>query len=287
MLRHPHNTHALFRTLILVTTSIALTAAFGQANGATYTLARAPQTSAVTLVDTWTPFLTRLSNEIGATITLKVYPSRQTFEGDLLSGAPDFAFMNPYYAVLAKKRAGYIALVRGNSEALKGIIVVRRDSPIHTVQELEGATIAFPDPNAMAASLYPRAILMGELGLSFNAQYVGVHENVYRSVYLHQVDAGGGVNSTLAREPEELRSQLKVLWQTPDLSPHPLIAHPRVPQAIRDKVSTAIIRMAADNQGRTLLKQIGIEDPVAVDFERDYGHIEDLGLEKYTVDIGR
>lgn len=287
MLPNPPVQRALPRNLMLLLAAIALSTVVHRAEASTYTLARAPQISAIALVDAWTPFLERLSNDTGETITLKVYQSRQTFEGDLFNGAPDFAFMNPYYAVLAKKRLGYAPLVRNGAETLRGVIVVRRDSPIQSVRDLEGATIAFPDPNAMAASLYPRAILTSEIGLSFKAQYVGAHENVYRSVYLRQADAGGGVNTTFSSEPDELRSQLRVIWQTPDLPSHPLIAHPRVPRAVRDKITAAILNMANDNQGRALLKQVGLDTPILVDFERDFGHIENLGLEKYTVDLGR
>lgn len=287
MLPHPPVQCALPRILTFTLAVAAFMTAFHHAEATTYTLARAPQMSAIALVDAWTPFLERLSKDTGITITLKVYQSRQTFEGDLFNGAPDFAFMNPYYAVLAKKRLGYAPLVRDGSETLRGIIVVRHDSPIQSLQDLEGATIAFPDPNAMAASLYPRAILTSEMGLSFNAQYVGAHENVYRSVYLRQVDAGGGVNKTFAGEPDELRAQLRVIWQTPDLPSHPLIVHPRVPSAVRDKVTAAILSMANDDQGRALLEKVNLGVPVAVDFQRDFGHIETLGLEKYTVELGR
>lgn len=277
----------VLRRCSTVLAAVALSVAATSAGAESYVLARAPQSTAIKLVDDWTPFLDRLSRDAGVTITLKVYESRQTFEGDLFGGAPDFAFMNPYYAVLAKKRLGYVALVRDSAKPLSGIIVVRKDSAIATVQDLEGKTIAFPDPNAMGASLYPRAILVGDLGLSFQTQYVGAHENVYRAVFRRQADAGGGVNSTLASEPEELRSQLKVIWKTPDLAPHPLIAHPRIPESIREKVKMAILNMANDADGQALLESVKLTKPVEVDFTRDYGHIEELGLEKYTVDMGR
>lgn len=257
----------------------------GQSFAAEYTLARAPQLAATTTTDLWVPFLERLSRDVGETIKLKVYESRQRFEGDLFSGTPDFAFMNTYYAVMANARHGYISLVRDGSKNLSGLIVVRKDSPLQDVRDLNEKTIAFPDPNSMGASLYPRAILIGEMGLDFKAVYVGPHENVYRSVYLGTADAGGGVNNTFNSEPEELKSQLRILWSTPEVAPHPLIAHPRVPVDLRNRVTDAILNMVNDDEGKMLLAAVQLTSPVVVDFNRDYSHIARLGLEKYTINI--
>lgn len=252
-----------------------------------YVLARAPQMSAVALSEAWLPFLKRLLDDTGIAIRLKVYPSRQEFEGDLFSGSPDFAFMNPYYAVLVRQRHGYIPLVRDNTKQLHGVIVVRKDSAIRSIEELEQQTIAFPSPNAMAASLYPRALLAEQFNLSFQPMYVGTHENVYRAVLLRRAAAGGGVVRTLETEPEELKSQLRILYTTPGVAPHPLVAHPRVPAVVRERLTTAIIKLHNDAQGRALLHAVKLNKPVRVDYERDYVTLEKLGLEGYTMRIAR
>lgn len=247
----------------------------------TYILARAPQLSPATLKQQWLPILERIKQETGIRIGLKLYGSRSKFETDLFDGGPDFAFMNPYYAVLAKKRHGYIPLLRDSAHELTGIVVVRKDADIQDVHELNGKTLVFPDANAMGASLYPRAVLTEIEHLNFTAEYVGTHENVYRTVLLGKYIAGSGVKSTLSREPEELRSQLRILYTTPGIPPHPLIAHPRVPKEVRDAVTQSLLGMANDEAGRKLLARVKLNNPVKVEFARDYGALENLGLEKY------
>lgn len=268
--------------LLAASTSFAQT---GERPGKTYVLARAPQLNPRTLVEAWGPFVQRLSHDVGVPISLQVFDSRERFEADLFAGLPDFAFGNPYHSILAHKRLGYVALVRDNSAPLVGVIVVRADSPIQTVQDLMGKTIAFPDPHAMAASLYMRALLSEKHHLKFEAVYAGTHENVYRSVYLGRTDAGGGIQWTLEREQAELRDQLRVVFETPGVPPHPLIAHPRVPEALRQKLVTAILRMAEDADGKKLLDAVLLSQPVAADFKRDYSAVLRLGLEKYTVNV--
>lgn len=254
----------------------------GQCALADYILARAPQSSAANLATAWEPFLDRLSAEVGAKITLRLYPSRKAFEAELYRGTPDFAFMNPYYAALVRKSFGYNALVRDDGQRLKGIIVVPVDSPIKTVQDLQDRTIAFADVNAMGASLLPRAILTREHGLNFKPVYVGPHENVYRATFAGQVDAGAGVPQTFNDEPEDLRRQLRVVFETPSVPSHPLIAHPRVPAELQAKITQAILHFRDDEKGRALLKAVRLTQPTVVDFDADYGALNGLHLEEFV-----
>ena len=265
--------------LLLILLLTAMSASASQDRS--YILARAPQLSAATLKQQWLPILERIKKETGIQIGLKLYSSRSKFETDLFDGGPDFAFMNPYYAVLAKERLGYIPLLRDSAHELTGILVVRKDANIKDVQDLNGKTLVFPDPNAMGASLYPRAVLSEIEHLKYSAEYIGTHENVYRAVLLGKYIAGGGVESTLSREPEELRSQLRILYTTPGIPPHPLIAHPRVPKEVRDAVTRSLLGMANDEAGRKLLARVKLNSPIEADFERDYSALEKLGLEKY------
>lgn len=263
---------------------LLLVAAAGatQSASADYVLARAPQSAAINLAASWEPFLERLSREIGAKIILRLYPNRAAFETELYAGKPDFAFMNPYYAVLVRKTFDYEALVRDDAQRLKGIIVVPVDSSIRTVHDLRGKAIAFPDVNAMGASLMPRAMLTRTLAIPYTPVYVGSHENVYRAVFARQVDAGSGVPQTFNDELPELRAQLRIVYETPAVPSHPLIAHPRVPADVRAKVTQAILHFQDDEAGRALLKGVRLPKPVKVDFDADYGILNDLHLEEFV-----
>ncbi|MFM7012975.1 MAG: PhnD/SsuA/transferrin family substrate-binding protein, partial [Betaproteobacteria bacterium] len=119
-------------------------------------------------------------------------------------------------------------------------------------------------------------------GIAFTPQYVKSHENVYRAVILGDALAGGGVNNTLAREPGEVRDQLRVLMRTPNYMPHPFSAHPRVPASFRTVVTEAFMQMAQDESLKTLLHDIQISQPVKVDYVRDYYPLDQLGLGKFV-----
>jgi phosphonate transport system substrate-binding protein len=95
--------------------------------------------------------------------------------------------------------------------------------------------------------------------------------------------AAGGVNNTLAQEPEEIRANLRVLMETPGFPAHPLSAHPRVPDAVRKAVAEAMTRIAKDASGQALLANIQMEGLVGADYVRDYQPLEKFGLDKYVV----
>ena len=246
-----------------------------------YILARAPQQSPTTLYKVWSPFASYLSKETGVNIQLKVYASRKEFEEALIKGEPDFVYMNPYYHTISKKKQGYVSLVRSDAKMLKGILVVRRDNPVKSIHDLEHKKLAFPSPNALSASLYPRALLFEQHGVKVEPIYVGTHDNVYRHVFLGKAVAGGGVMRTFLQESPELRDQLRIIYETPGLAPHPLSAHPRVPGALRSRITSATLKLQESEEGRHLLKSLKLQKPVAADFSRDYQVLESLGLHQY------
>jgi phosphonate transport system substrate-binding protein len=246
------------------------------------TVAVVPQFTSLQIHKDWTPFLERLSRDSGVPLKLKIYQRIPDFEADVLKGAPDLVFMNPYHQVMAKRAAGYMPLVRDNNP-LTGILLVRRDSPVKTIKDLAGEKLAFPSPNAFGASLYMRALLVEQEGIKFDPIYVKTHSNVFRQIILGDMAAGGTVKNAFQREPDAVTTQLRVLFETPGVAPHPLAAHPRVSKAQRKALVEAILHWREDATAVPLLQGVQMPEPVVADYVRDYQPLERLKLEKYLV----
>ncbi len=248
----------------------------------TYTFAVIPQTQISDIYENWVPFLKRLSRETGVEITLKPYNTIQQFESDLSKGVPDFAYMNPYEAaVSAKDKLGYVPLIRDTSN-LVGILVVHKGKGINSPKDLNGKEIAFPS-HAFAASEYMRALLSEKEKIHFKSNYVKTHSSVYRAVIMDSAAAGGGAMKTLMKEPEEIKNQLSVIYETPSTASHPISANHRVPETVRRSVVKAILDFANDKTNKEMLQKIQIPQPVAADYQKDYLPLKKLGgmLEKY------
>ena len=264
-------------------TSLMSISRVNAAEKAVYILAVVPQFTPSEVHRNWTPFVEKLSKATQRNFEIRIYPSIPKFEQGFLNGEIDLAFMNPYHAVMAKQAQGYIPLVRDAAKSLNGILVVRRDSPVKTIKELNGKELAFPAPNAFGGSLYLRALLAEQEKISITPRYVKTHTNVYRHVIMGEVVAGGGANTTLAQEPPEVQAQLRVLFETPAVVAHPLAAHPRMPEGVRQTVTTVLLEMGNDPAWKTLLAGMQIARPVKADYAMDYQPLENMKLEKYVV----
>lgn len=246
-----------------------------------YSVYLIPRLSATQLFSSWSPFLDRLGKESNICFDLVIPKKFSEFENAVLTGKPDFALLNPYHQVMVARSPGYIPLVRDEHSKLAGVIIVNKESPIQTLEQLDGKTVAFPAPNAYVASLLMRAML-AQKGIHITPKYLGSHSNVYRAVALGDIEAGGGANTTLSDEPKSLQSELRVLFTSPSYMPHPFSAHPRVPPQLREKVIQGFLKIYADASGKKMLKAIQIDQPSRADYARDYKLLEKLNLKNFV-----
>jgi len=251
------------------------------ADAPVYKLAIVPQYTPLFIFRNWRPLVEQLEKDTGVRLEINTYKNFREFITALQNGEPDFSYMSPYHLILARKTQAYEPLLRNGEKELVGIVVVPKTSTLEKINELEGQTIAFPSPEAFAASLYLRAWLHEKIGINFTPRYVGTHGNVYRTVAHGFVSAGGGVNSTLASQPEPLQKTLRVLYEIPGVASHPLAAHSRIPKDVKAALSKAIYALSKHKTGKELLSAVQITKPVPANYATDYAFIETLNLEKY------
>jgi len=248
-------------------------------NNIVYSFGVVPQFDSKRIQEIWQPILEQLQKQTGVQFSLQGSRNIPQFEQEFLQGKFDFVYMNPYHIIMANQQQGYIPFARDIGKHLYGILVVRKDSPIDTINALEGRTLAFPAANALAASLMPRALLADKFNISIKAKYVNTHTSVYLNVALGLVAAGGGVQKTLAQQKPEVRDALRVLFKTQSVAPHPVCVHPRVPQGVRQRVQEAFLALGRTESGKKLLARIPIQQvgPASL---TDYTPIQQLGLDK-------
>lgn len=218
-----------------------------------------PQKTASEVAKDWVPVLKYLADKTGYALEFETAKDIPTFEDRVGKGQYDIAYMNTYtYVVLHGVRAGYKAFAQEKERTLFGFIIVRRDSPYQSLEELKDKTLAFPSEAAFAASVVPRAH-MTKLGIPFTPKYVGSHDSVYLSVVRGLYPAGGGAVRTLEAMPSDVREQLRVLWNTPHYAPYPFTAHQRVPKDVVEKLRQAMLYMEKDSEGAALLQRIAFK----------------------------
>lgn len=246
-----------------------------------YTWSVVPQFTGTAVHRGWTPILKYIESKTDYHFQLKIYDSISDFEKGFLLGETDFAYMNPYHAVMANEAQGYEPIIRNSKRLLSGIMVTRKDSSINNIKDLSGKKIAFPSPNAFAASLYMRALLREKENIDFTPIYAGTHSNAYRLTLVGKTVATGAVNRTLLKERKEVQESLKILYKTPSFPSHPLTAHKRVPDKVKKDIQSTLLELAQTPQGEKLLAAILLSNPISANYETDYLPLKTLKLDKY------
>ena len=252
-------------------------AADGSGSGEILTFGVVPQQSASKLAQLWVPVLGYLARGTGLDIKFRTAPDIPEFERRVAAGAYDVAYMNPYHYTVFSQEPGYRAFAKTKGQLLKGILVVRKDSPIRSPAELAGATLAFPAPAAFAASVLTRAYL-SEQGIAFTPRFVASHDSVYLGVAKGLYTGGGGVVRTFESLDPAVRDQLRILWTTKGYTPHAFAAHPRVPAETVRRLTEAMVAMDRTDEGRALLTPLSIKGFEAAQ-DADWDDVRALGLD--------
>lgn len=270
-------------TLVCAILVTATTNRPARAEPMSLTVGVVPQFEARRLAEIWDPILARVSEQTGIQLSMVGSTDIPTFEADFLAGAFDLAYMNPYHALMADEAQGYIPIIRDGGRQLFGILAVSKYSPVESVADLEGQVIAFPAPNALGAALLMRADLDRRFGLNFQPSYVATHSSAYLNAAIGEAAAAGGVMATFRRLDTSISDQLRVLYETTRVPPHPVVAHPRIPEDIRQKLQSAFLDVAATEEGAALLAKIPMRAAIPTS-AADYDIVRDLELDTYMVD---
>ena len=262
-----------FLATLLVIANISLAMA---EKDRTLTFGIVPQQVTTKMVASWTPLLHRLSAKTGYTIRFKTALNIPAFEKQLAAGEYDIAYMNPYHYTVFNKKPGYMAFAKEAETRLIGIIVTRKDAPYQKLQDLSGLTLAFPSPASFAATVVP-LLTFADLGIPVRPQYAVSHSSAYLSVSLGMFPAAGGVMRTYEAMPDEVKSQLRIMYQTKGYTPHAIAAHPRLSKSTVNKIREALLSLDDDAEGKALLSAINFKG-VATAADKDWDDIRALKI---------
>ncbi|MDH3254398.1 MAG: phosphate/phosphite/phosphonate ABC transporter substrate-binding protein [Acidobacteriota bacterium] len=217
-----------------------------------------PQQAAAELARGWTPLLEYVGLKCACRLRFETAPDIPTFEARLAAGEYDLAYMNPYHYTVFHRAPGYEAFAKQAGKKIQGIIVVAKDAPYSSVEELAGMTVAFPAPAAFAATVLPKASFR-KMGFEVTSTYVSSHDSVYLSVARGLFPAGGGIMRTFNTAPQDVRDLLRILWRTAEYTPHAFAAKPTVAADLLAEIQKSLTSMAESPEGAEILAALGIQ----------------------------
>lgn len=227
-----------------------------------------PYTNPQSMLEDYTPVIRYLEQQMpGTRFEIEASKDYADYEAKLAAKRFHFSLPNPYQTLIALEHGYKVVAKMTPDENFRGLIIARTDSPIRQPADLNGKTLCFVSPTAVAATMLPLLHLarQGVDVKSLQLKYVGSQDSTILNTYAGDAAACGSTvrffGSWAKKNPERAK-EIQVLWRTQSLPHNGFVA--------RDDVPPAVARRAAE-----LLA--GLDKDPAVDqgqFKKNQQHFE-------------
>ena len=240
-----------------------------------------PYMSTQALLTLYHPMQTYLAGRLQRSVLFVTARDQKTFVDRTQKGEYRFVVTAPHFARLAQKEAGYVPMLRPKRN-LVGLLVVARDSPMRSLEDLRGKTITLPDRYSIVAmfTLWTLRVSGLEAGRDFNVRYAESHNNAVLDV-LRGTSAAAAVAATILDQmPESEKDRVRVLVRTGEATPLVWIANPSVPREEISEMTRIILDFTEHTRdGAKFMKRVawnGLEKPTGKDMESLDPYVADL-----------
>lgn len=212
-------------------------------------------------VKRWTPFKNYLSKELGVEIEWREASDYAGVIEALKAKKVELAWFGP-----ASFARAWI-VTEGNAVPLAaeidkdggfgyfGVIIVKKDSPYKSVEDLKGKRFGFADPNSTSGYQAPNFFL-GEAGIDpgsyfGSTTFSGSHENSVKMLYDGQFDAvatwwTNDKKSNMSRMEEKgmiKPGEYRIIWKSPRLPSDPFTVPAWLPKQMQNDIQNALLDM--------------------------------------------
>ena len=244
------------------------------------------------------PLARYLSKKIGVNIKLSVLPRYGNIINNFKTEKMDGAFFGSFTYTLAHARLGVEVLARpvglDGASTYHGLIFVRKDSGIKSIQDMKGKRFAFVDKATTAGYLLPRAYFH-EHELDYKtflreSYFTGTHEDAIYDVLNRKADIGSAKNTVyerLAASDSRVENELIILERSPDVPENGLAVRRDLDETIKQQLKDALLGMYRDPEGIALLKDFGARTFVETtdkDYLPVYQYAREVHLDLSTYD---
>lgn len=200
----------------------------------------------------WNPIISYVSKKSGVPLELKL--AKNAHEGNLIAekGGYDFLYTNHFFTP-ERDAMGYQVIARPTGPGLQAQIVVPSDSPIRTLQDLEGKDVGFVSPDGFSGYWVPYDALL-RAKVNVNVSYTGTQEASVAQLKVGKIAAAGVNGLVLERYARREGFAYRALWTSPMFPDLCIMAHKqRVPADRIAAVRAAFVGMDKDPEGRKIL----------------------------------
>jgi ABC-type phosphate/phosphonate transport system, periplasmic component len=218
------------------------------------------------LIETYRPLADYLQARLHRPVALYTAPGFARFVADTRRGEFDLVLTAPHLAWLARQDSGYRPLLK-YANPVRGIVVVKRDSSITSVQQLPGRRVATANPIAITVMAMQHELADAGLvaGRAFATQNAQSHNNAAMLVYDGVVDAAILGEQPFRQLPRTVQAGLRIIARSAALSGQVFLTHPRLRDAEAQAIRNALLSYAVTPQGRQFIARGGFGGLIRLD----------------------
>jgi ABC-type phosphate/phosphonate transport system substrate-binding protein len=200
----------------------------------------------------WNPILTHVSKKSGVPLELKLAKTAQEGNANAEAGAYEFLYTNHFFTP-ERDRLGYKVIARPAGPGIRSQIVVPVDSPIQSLQDLQGKEVAFVSRDGFTGYWLPMDALL-RAKVDIKMVFTGNQEASSAQLRVNKVAAAGVNSSVMARYGRRESFAYRALWTSEMYQDLCIMANPKVPANKVAAVKAALINMVNDPEGREILE---------------------------------
>ena len=216
-----------------------------------------PFISVEELVFRFTPLVNYLSENLQVPVRIETAPNfvefaRRTHE----ESRYDILFTAPHFFTRANQKAGYRLIASVDSPEMWAVIVVPKQSEIHTLQDLEGKRLATVPPLGLATLLVRKTLFEAGIDPDVDLDMVitPTHDASLLSSYHGVTDASALMQPPFAAASNKVRDSMRIIART-ESTPHiPISVSPRLDEACAAAITGLLVNMGSTPEGKAVLQ---------------------------------
>jgi phosphonate transport system substrate-binding protein len=200
----------------------------------------------------WNPILTHVSKKSGVPLELKLAKTAHQGNANAEAGMYDFQYTNHFFTP-ERDRLGWKVFVRPAGPGIRSQVVVPEDSPIKSLEDLNGKEVGFVSRDGFTGYWLPYDALL-RAKVDITPVFTGNQEASFAQLRVNKISAAGVNSSVMARYGRREAFKYRALWTSEPYGDLCIMANPKVPAKVVAAVREALIDMAKDPEGRKVLQ---------------------------------
>ena len=200
----------------------------------------------------WNPILIYVSKKSGVPLELKLAKTVQETNSNAEEGAYQFLFTNHFFTP-ERDGLGFRVIARPAGRGIRSQIIVPSNSPIQTLQDLNGKEVGFPSPDAFAGYWLPMDALL-KAKLNVKPIFTSNQEASFAQLKVGTVVAAAVNDTVIERYARREGFEYRLLWSSELYNDLCIMASPTVPSEKVAAIQKALVNMVHDPEGRKVLE---------------------------------